>query len=164
MSHRHINVRENFAYSGENIAKILQVHPNPHILTKLDLNFCYWVSSLKLCTFVKQCKKLTELAVVHSSVSNQDLAEILAENENISKLSFSIESPETFWSEKNFVPNVWLRDTPQQNSTYSYSIDWDHLILSSNFGKSRKTFGQLKSLEIYMQQHPTILITLLRYI
>ena len=156
--YRQINVRENFACCNENIATILELHPNPNIITRLDFNFCYWIQSRQLCDFIKQCTNLKDLSVAHSTVSNHDLAGILALNEHISKLSFSIESPDTFWSENNFAPKVWLHDSPQQ----SYSIECENLISSSQFGKCRNTMAQLKSLEIYMQQHTCVLVALLR--
>ena len=93
-------MRENFVCSNENIATILELHPNPQIITKLDFEYCYWIPSQQLCDLIKQCKNLEELSVSHSTVRNQYLAEILALNERISKLSFSIESPDTFWREK----------------------------------------------------------------
>ena len=161
---RQINVRENFSFSNENIATILELHPNPNVVTKIDFNFCYWVNSQKLCDFVKQCTNLKDLSVAHSTISNHDLAEILAGNENISKLSFSIESPDTFWSRKNVVHNVWLHDSPHKRYNSSFRIDCENLISLSQFGKCRNTMAQLKSLEIYMQQYPSILVAVLRYI
>ena len=155
-------MRENFVCSNENIATILELHPNPQIITKLDFEYCYWIPSQQLCDLIKQCKNLEELSVSHSTVRNQYLAEILALNERISKLSFSIESPDTFWCERNFAPKVWLHDSFQKNSKSSFSIDCENLISLTQFGKCRNTIAQLKNLEIYMQQYPSILVALLR--
>ena len=153
ISYRQINVRENFANSGENIATILKFHPNPNIIRKLDFNFCYWISSQDLCGLVKHCKNLRELSVAHSTISNRDLAEILAENVNISKLSFSIENPETFWLESEL-----------QLSSATFSLDpWANLYSYSQFGICENTFLKIQSLEIYMEQYPVILGTVLRY-
>ena len=145
---RQINVRENFKYSRENIAKILELHPNPNAVTKLDFNFSYWIPRQELFDFVMQCTNLKELSVAHSSINIQDLAEILFQNERISKLSFSIESPETFWLENR-----------SELLSATFSLD---LFSSSHFGKCKKTLGKIESLEIYMGQFPVILGTLLR--
>ena len=149
ISCRRINVRSNFEYSRENIAKILALHPNPQVVTQLDFNFCYWVQSQELCDFVKQCTHLNELSVAHSTISNHDLAEILALNENISKLSFSIESPETFWLDKN--------GSELSSATFSLKS-----FSKSHFGKCGKTLGKIESLELYIGQYPVILGTVLR--
>ena len=149
---RQINVRKNFDYITENIATVLELHPNPNVVTKLDFNFCYWISCRELLEFVKQCKNLGELAVAHCAISNRDLAEILAENENIRKLSFSIENAELFWLENKI-----------EISSESFDLDpWGVLISNSVFGKSGKTLAKLESLEIYMGQYPVILGTVLR--
>ena len=159
---RQINVRENFTCSNENIATILELHLNRNIITKLDFNFCYWITGQKLCDFIKHCTNLEDLSVSHSTVSNHELAEILALNERISKLSFNIENPDTFWREKNFAPKVWLSESFQKTSKSSYSIDCENLISSSHFGKCRNTMAKLKTLEIYVQQDPSIIVALLR--
>ena len=39
MIFRQINVRDIFAYNGENMERVLQLHPNPKVVTKLDFNF-----------------------------------------------------------------------------------------------------------------------------
>lgn len=149
---RQINARKNFEYITENIATILELHPNPNVVTKLDFNFCYWISSENLCQFVKQCKNLEELAVAHTAISNRDLAEMLAENENICKLSFSIERPETFWLENEI----------EISSESSHLNLWGVLISNSVFGKCVKALAKLESLEIYIGQYPVILGTVLR--
>ena len=102
---------------------------------------------------MKQCKKLTELSVAHSPVSNQDLSEILVENEQIRKLSLSIETPETFWLENE-----------SKNLSATSSLDsLAKQLPNSHFVKCGKTLAKLESLEIYMGQYPVILGTVLRY-
>ena len=146
-------MRENFEYITENIATILELHPNPDVVTKLDFNFCYWIPCRELREFAKQCTNLKELAVAHSGVSNQDLAEILAENEQICKLSFSIETPETFWLEH-----------ASQNLSTTFDLDlWVEQLQNSHFGKCIRTLAKLESLEIYIGQNPVILGTVVRY-
>ena len=132
----------------ENIATILELHLNPKVVTKLDFDFCYWVASRELFDFVKKCPNLKELSVAHSSLINQDLAEILAENFKISKLSFSLDSPETVWSEISLAFNC-------QNS-------WERQFSLSRFSKCNKAFARMTSLNLYMGQHPIILGTILR--
>ena len=124
------------------------------MITKLDFNFCYWIPGKKLCDFVKQCPNLKDLSVAHSTVSNKDLAEILAGNEKISMLSFSIESQDAFWIENEI-----------QNSKATVSVDppLGSPLSISHFGKCEKTLGELESLEIYTGQYPVILGTVLRY-
>ena len=146
-------MRKNFEYITQNIATILELHPSPNVVTKLDLNSCYWISSQELRNFAKRCTNLKELAVAHSGVSNQDLAEILTENEQIRKLSFSIETPETFWLENE-----------NENVLATFGLDlWVRQLPNSHFGKCVKTLAKLESLEIYMGQYPAILGTVLRY-
>ena len=151
--YREINVRKNFAYSGENIATILKFHPNPNIVRKLEFSFCYWIQSKELCDFVKQCTNLKELSVAHSTLSNCDLSEIILEIKTISKLSFSIETPESFW----------LENEKKISSSKVRSDSLVNRFLNSHFGKCQESFARLESLEIYMGQYPTILGTLLRY-
>ena len=150
---RQINVRENFALSSENISFIMKLDHIPHDLKKLDLNYCYWISSKELCTFVKRCKNLRELAVAHSAISNLDLAEILAENKNISKISFRIENPATFWLSN---------ENASASEAFGFNL-WAKLFSNTHFGKCREAFARLESIEIYIGQQPIILATLLRY-
>ena len=107
-----------------------------------------------MCNFAKQCGNLRELAVAHSSISNHDLAEILVENENITRLSFSIESPETFWLANGF-------EHPSERSSYD---SWADHFANSHLGKCKKTLAKLESLEIYLGQYPVVLGTTLRYV
>ena len=103
--------------------------------------------------FAKRCKNLKELGIAHSPISNQDLAEILAGNEQLRKLSFSIETPETFWLENK-----------SQNLSATSTLDsLAKQLTNSHFFKCGKTLAKLESLEIYIGQYPVILGTVLRY-
>ena len=136
----------------ENFEKILEHHPNPNVVTKLDFSYCYWIPGQKLCDFIKQCKNLKELLVAHSTVSNRDLAEILVEHENISKLSLSIDSPASFMLENEI-----------ENSSATCSVDpWANKNFNAIFGKCEKILSKLESLEIYSGPYPVILGTMLR--
>ena len=101
--------------------------------------------------FLKECRNLKELSVLNSSLSILDLAEVLSVIENISKLKFSINSPEEFWNAAKFSSQT------NQNS-------WEHLFSSSNLEGCKNSLATLQSLEIYMGQYPLILGTLLRYV
>ena len=150
---RHINARDNFCCSKENILSILQLHPNPEIVTELDFNFCYWVPSRELTDFVKQCRNLVKLSIAHSTIGNQELEEILIENVKISRLSFSIHnSKESFKQNKKLVIYHYLHQTTELEDPLSLL----HL------GKCRQTLAQLETLELYVGQYPFILATLLR--
>ena len=149
---QHINARDNFCCSKENILSILQLHPNPEIVTELDFNFCYWVPSRELTDFVKQCRNLVKLSIAHSTIGNQELEEILIENVKISRLSFSIHnSKESFKQNKKLVDH-YLHQTTELEDPLSLL----HL------GKCRQTLAQLETLELYVGQYPLILATLLR--
>ena len=160
--YRRINVRENFSCSEENILKILQLHHNPDVVTNLDLNFCYWISNEELSNFTKQCTNLTELAVAHSTITSHNLAEILHENPNITKLSLSIRNPEEFWSkEKHVVKCLHQLQQNYKEHSGNTSTSWENLLSLSHFGICHKTLAQLKSLNLHMGQHPIILGMLL---
>ena len=149
---RHINVRNNFCCSKENILSLLQLHTNPDVVTKLDFNFCYWIPRNEIVHFVKQCKNLKELAVAHSTIGSKDLEEILSENVKISKLSISIHYPETFEQNEKLVDHYLHQSTVLEDP-----LSFIHL------GKCRQTFAQLESLELHMGQYPIIFATLIRY-
>ena len=144
--------------------KILEFHCNPNIVTKLDFKFCYWIESKKLRNFAKKCTNLRDLSVAHSNLSNQDLAEILEKNENILKLSFSIETPDTFWFQTDIVSTLQINDINKRKTSAPFSIEWEDLFSLSHFFKCGKRFALLQSLEICMRQSPIILGTILRYI
>ena len=146
----HINVRDNFCCSKYNILSVLKVHPNPDVLTKLDFNCCYWLPREEIIHFVKQCSSLTELAIAHSNIGSSDLEEILCDNVNISKLSFSVHHPESFEQNEKLVAYYLHQDVLE-----------DPLSVL-NFGKCRQTFARLETLELHMGQYPIILATLFR--
>ena len=156
-------MRENFAVTNKNIGNIIHLHPSPDAITTLDFNFCYWVSSKKICDFVKQCPSLTELAVANSTVGTQELADILCNNTKISKLSLSIASPEYLWP--NIEPAIKCMNDIQQNSKKeSTATLWGELLSLSNFGKCQETLAQLESLDLHMGEHLIILATVIRLI
>ena len=148
---RYINVRENFCCSKENILKILQLHPNPDVVTNLDFNFCYWIPRNEIVHFVKQCKNLTELAVAHSTIGSQELEEILCENVHVTKLSFSIHDSEGFAQNEKLV-NYYLNQTTV----------WEDPLSFLHLGKCRQILAKLETLELHMGQYPIILATLIR--
>ena len=148
---RHINVRNNFCCSKENILSLLQLHTNPDVVTKLDFNFCYWIRSKAITHFVKQCMNLKELAVAHSTIGSKDLEEILCENTHVTKLSFSIHDSEGF-AQNEKLADHYLHQTTELEDPLSFI----HL------GKCRQTLAQLETLELYVGQYPFILATLLR--
>ena len=148
---RNINVKESFSLNKENILNMLQLHPNPNVITKLDFSFCYWVPTKELTKFAKQCKNLTELAVAHSTIGSKDLEEILCENTHVTKLSFSIHDSEGF-AQNEKLADHYLHQTTELEDPLSFI----HL------GKCRQTLAQLETLELYVGQYPFILATLLR--
>ena len=148
---RHINVRDNFGCSNENILNILQLHPNPEIVTELDFSFCYWIASKEVTDFVKQCRHLDKLSVAHSTIGSQELEEILCENAKISKLSFSINDPKSFGQNEKLIGHYLKKTTVLE----------DPLSLL-NLSKCRQTLAQLETLELYIGQYPIILTTLLK--
>ena len=148
---RHINIRESFCFSKENVLKILQLHPNPNVVTKLDFSFCYWIPKKEITEFVKQCTNLKELAVAHSTIGSQELEEILCENVHVTKLSFSIHDSEGFEQNEKLV-NYYLHQPAV----------WEDPLSLLHLGKCRKILSQLETLELHMGQYPIILATIIR--
>ena len=149
MYSRHIHVRDNFSCSSENLIKILQVHPNPHIVTEIDFNFYYWIPAREIIKFVKQCTNLDKLSVAHSTIGTQELEEILCGNAKISKLSISIHDPESFWQNNKLVDHYLEKTT----------VSGDDPLALLNLTNCRETLSKLETLELNMGQYPIILTT-----
>ena len=99
------------------------------MVTKLDFICCYWLPREEITQFVKQCNNLTELALAHSNIGSSDFEELLFENENISKLSFSIHHMESFEQNEKLVAHYLHQDVLE-----------DPLSLL-HFGECRQTFA-----------------------
>lgn len=137
---------------------MLTLHFNPDIVTELDFNFCYFLSSKEISCFAKQCKHVKELSVAHSTISSRDLAEILHDNLKISKLCFNICDPNSFWlTEETGINNG------SHKLDVSTSNSWKSLLLRSEFGKCLQSLTQLLSLDLHIGQEPLVLGTILKY-
>ena len=147
---RNINVKESFSLNKENILNMLQLHPNPNVITKLDFSFCYWVPTKELTKFAKQCKNLTELAVAHSTIDSHHLEEIICENVHITKLCFSINVSEGFDQNAKLV-NYYLHQT----------AGWEDPLFFLHLGKCRKILAQLETLQLHVGEYPIIIATLI---
>ena len=131
--------------------KILKLHPNPNVVTKLDFSFCYWIPKKEITDFVKQCTNLKELAVAHSTIGSQELEEILCENVHVTKLSFSIHDSEGFEQNEKLVDHYLEKTT----------VSGDDPLALLNLTNCRETLSKLETLELNMGQYPIILTTLL---
>lgn len=155
-----INVREIFTCQGK-IERIPHLHFDPEIVTVLDLNFCYWMSSKEIKSFATQCKNLKEFSVAHSNITIEDLTGVL-ECKKITKLSLSTENLTHC--------NFWLEDTsesihPQKlenAAAFDEATFWGSLVYKSKLVRCLSSFSRLLSLEIHTKQDPIILGTIIR--
>ncbi|KAK4004674.1 Uncharacterized protein APZ42_015845 [Daphnia magna] len=157
--HRHINVREAFACSEENIEKILHNY-NPDVVTKLDFNYCYWLSGKEISDFARSCSNLKELSVAHTNIDISDVAEVLSENVKLSKLSLSIANPESYWCTEQSVIDC-LQQLQEDSEEMSGKMIWQNLLSLSQLGTAKESLAQLSCLDLHIGQNPVILGTIL---
>ena len=154
-------MREAFACSQENIGEIL-LHYNPDVVTKLDFNFCYWLSRKEISEFARSCNFLKELSVAHTKIHIRDIAEVLCKNLKISKLSLSIESPKSFWCVQNSAVEYLQQFQDCSNETYG-KMFWQNLLSLSQLESAKEPLAHLSYLDLHIGQDPLILGTILRY-
>lgn len=156
---RYLNAREAFSFNNESLTKLLRHHFNPDVLTELDFNFCYWISSKDISSFARRCKNLEELSVVHSNLTIRDLIHILQEDTKITKLRLSINSQKEFWLTDHI---TMKKSVGMPSDQSSYGTAWKNLFLVCEFEKCRLTMSKLTSLDLQMGQDPIVLGTILR--
>lgn len=131
-------------------------------MTKLDFNFCYWLSGKEISEFAKSCSYLKELSVAHTKIPTSDIAEVLCENMKISKLSLSIQSPKNYWCVENSVVE-YLQQLQEDPNGMSGKMFWQNLLSLSQFENAKEPLAQLSYLDLHIGQDPLILGTILRY-
>ena len=132
------------------------------MVTKLDFNFCYWLSRKEISEFSKSCNYLKEFSVAHAKIHTSDIAEVLCGNLKISKLSLSIESPQSYWCVENSVVE-YLQQFQEDPNGMSGKMFWQNLLSLSHFGSAKEPLAQLSYLDLHIGQDPLILGTILRY-
>jgi hypothetical protein len=155
-------VREAFFCNQENIGEIL-LRYNPDVVTKLDFNFCYWLSRKEISEFARSCNYLTELSVAYTDILVKDIAEVLCQNIKISKLALSICNPSSYWCVKYSVVEFLQRFHEGPIAEKSSDIFWQNLLSLSQLESAKEPLAQLKYLDLHIGQDPLILGTLLRY-
>ena len=155
-------MREAFVCNQENIGEIL-LHYNPDVVTKLDFNFCYWLSRKEISEFARSCNYLKELSVAHTKILVKDIAEVLCQNIKISKLSLSIQNPNSYWCVQHSVIEYLQRFQEGPTDERSNKMFWQNLLSLSQLESAKEPLAQLNYLDLHIGQDPLILGTILRY-
>ena len=140
---------------------MLLSHSNPDIITRLDFNFCYWMSAVDVNHFLKRCNHLEELRVAHTNLNLKDLTDALHNNGSITRVSLSIQNSKDFWVAQP-VGECFQQLQLESKEQCGHTGSWQTLLSMSHFAKCQKFLTQLHSLELYVEQDPVILGILLR--
>lgn len=132
------------------------------MVTKLDFNFCYWISGKQISDFARKCSNLKELSVAHTNIDISDVADVLCENVKLSKLSLSIENPESYWCAEQSVIDC-VQQFQEDPEEMSGKMIWQNLLSLSQLGAAKESLAQLSCLDLHIGQNPVILGTILRY-